>query len=199
MEVQHIAKSKKQQPDYAGELQKSFDRWEHLNTHGGSDPLYSDGSNMNLVRTHIKIGKRNIEENMPPEQYPEIYYRETPPEKDGSYMARADEIRAGSKKSLEAYKADPDYQFICRRISRLTERQKKETYIDAVIGYVTGLEHAIDKGDLITMRRHEVASRYADSFSTCAERVRNLKPPEYEQFDLFTDYSDYEDEWDDEI
>jgi hypothetical protein len=47
------------------------------------------------------------------------------------------------------------------------------------------------------MRRHEVASRYSDSFSTCAERVRNLKPPENEQMMLFADYGDYEDMEDD--
>jgi hypothetical protein len=197
----HIVKSKKQQTDYAAELKNSFDRWEHLNIHGGSDPLNSDGLNMNLVRTHIKIGKRNIEENMTPEQYPEIYYRETPPEKDRDYMARVDEIFTNSKKSLEIYKADPEYKFICSRYGRLSPKQKKETYIDAVIGYVSGLENAIKKGDLITMRRHEAASRYSDSFSTCAERVRNLKPPENEQlslFDYYDDCDDYEEDYEDE-
>jgi len=51
------------------------------------------------------------------------------------------------------------------------------------------------------MRRHENAKNYTESFSTCAERVRNLKPPENEQMMLFVDYgddNDYEDEeeWD---
>jgi hypothetical protein len=135
---------------------------------------------------------------MTPEEYPKVYYRETPPEMERDYMARPDEIRENAKKSLEIYKADPEYQFICGRVERLTPKQKKETYIHAVIGYVTGLEDAINKGDLIHMRRHEVASRYSDSFSSCAERVRNLKPPENEQMMLFADYNDYEDMEDDE-
>lgn len=197
-----MPKTKKPKIDYAAELQKSFNQWEHLLTHGGSDPTWSDGVNMNLVRTHIIIGKRNIEENMAAGDYPEIYYRVTPPETNQDYMARADEIRGNAEKSLEVYKADPDYQFLCRRVIRLTERQRKETYIGAVIGYAEGLEKAIHDGDLITMRRHERASRYTDSFASCAERVRNLKPPEIEQmslFDICGDDMDYDDEWDDEI
>ena len=199
-----MAKTKKKQEDYPAELQKSFERWEHLRVDGGSDPGYSDGSNMNLVRNHILNAKRRIEENMMPEEYPKVYYRETPPEIDRNYMARADEIRANAKKSLEIYKADPDYHFLLRREPRLDKKQKKQTCIEAVIGYVTGLEAAINKGDLITMRRHEVASRYLDSFPSCAERIRNLKSPENEQMMLFDGYSvddgynDYEDEdeWD---
>ena len=41
-----------------------------------------------------------------------------------------------------------------------------------------------------------------DSFPSCAERIRNFKPPENEQMILPIDYSvddgygDYEDEWD---
>jgi hypothetical protein len=133
-----VAKAKKKQEDYPAELQKSFERWEHLRVDGGSDPGYADGSNMNLVRNHILIGKRKIEETMTPEEYPKVYYRETPPEMERDYMARPDEIRENAKKSLEIYKADPEYQFICGRLERLTPKQKKETYIHAVIGYVTG-------------------------------------------------------------
>jgi hypothetical protein len=48
--------------------------------------------------------------------------------------------------------------------------------------------------DLLTMRRHEDANRYTDSFSRCAEKIRSIKPPENEQMTLFADYSDYEDE-----
>ena len=42
-----------------------------------------------------------IAETMPPERYPEIYHRETPPEVDRDYMARADEILINTKVSLE--------------------------------------------------------------------------------------------------
>ena len=51
---------------------------------------------------------------MSPEDYPEIYYKEIPPEVDQNYMARSDEIRAGAKVSLARYKSDPNYQYIRR-------------------------------------------------------------------------------------
>ena len=196
-----MARTKKQQNDYAAELQKSFDRWEHINVNGCNDPFWSDGANMNLIRNHIYYYKHKIKETLTPGQYPEIYYLETPPEVDRDYMARVDEIRASAKKSLEAYKAAPDYMFLLRRAPRLTERQRKDTHINAVLGYVSGLEHAIADDDLITMRRHERTSGYIDSFSACATRVHDLKPPEFEQMNLFADYGDYdcEDEWDCEL
>ena len=191
-----MTKAKKQEPDYTAELQQDFDRWDYLHIHGGSDPLWSDGSNMNLVRNHILIGKRRIEENMIPEQYPDIYYRKTPPKMDKDYMARPDEIRENAKTSLEIYKANEDYQYLRRRITRLTERQKKDTCIAAVIGYAEGLEQAINNDDLITMRRHEHPNNYVGSFSSCAARVRDIRPPDTEQISLFVDYSDdYEEDW----
>jgi hypothetical protein len=107
-------------------------------------------------------------------------------------MARADEIRAGATKSLAIYTANPDYQFLCRRVTRLTAKQRHKTCIDNVINYVRGLEMAIAADDLITMRRHEHAERYLDSFPSCAARVRDIKLPENVQMSLFTDYSEDE-------
>ena len=104
-----MAKAKKQKQGYAAELQKSFNQWNHINIHGSSDPGHPDGVNMNLVRSHILYYKKKIEEEMSLLPYPEIYYREAPPEVENGYMARVDEIRENAKKSLAAYKADPDY------------------------------------------------------------------------------------------
>ena len=179
---------KKQQKDYAAELQATFDRWEHYRRHGGSDPFYEDGYNMNLLRNHIMHYKRQIAENAPIEHLPAIYHRDTPPEVDNKYMARKEEIRAAAQKALAMYKAHPAYQYLCRRISRLTKQQKEKSCISNVIGYVTGLEKAITVDDWVTMRRHERGS-YTDSFVSCADRVQDMKPPDNEQLNLFTDYS----------
>ena len=45
-----MAKKKTRAEELQENLQKDFQRWEYLNTHGGSDPLYEDGFNMNIVR-----------------------------------------------------------------------------------------------------------------------------------------------------
>ena len=43
-----MAKKKTRAEELQENLQKDFQRWEYLNTHGGSDPLYEDGFNMNI-------------------------------------------------------------------------------------------------------------------------------------------------------
>lgn len=46
------------------ELDKSFQRWNHIKKHGCSDPLWSDGVNMNLVRNHIIYYYRLLREKL---------------------------------------------------------------------------------------------------------------------------------------
>ena len=89
---------KKEKENLAEEMADSFQRWESLMEHGGSDPFYADGTNMNLVRNHIMYYKSRMvdEYGADYEKYPEVFYRELPPEVDDSYMARAGEIKAMS-------------------------------------------------------------------------------------------------------
>lgn len=103
---------KKQQEDYAAKLRESFAHWQHLYEHGGNDPGWPDGVNLNLVHNHIIYYKRQIEETMKPGAYPDIYYWATPPKVDNNYMARPDEIRERARESLVRYLTDKDYQFL---------------------------------------------------------------------------------------
>src|SRR5699024_8454707 len=93
-------------------LEDRFDRWEHLKEYGGQDPFWEDGCNMNIVRNHILYYKGEIKELCEEEklELPEIYQKETPPEVNNKYMARADEIRKGAKKSLRIYSYDENFQ-----------------------------------------------------------------------------------------
>ena len=162
---------KKHSVDYAVELQKDFDRWDHLYQHGGRDPTWPDGVGLNLVRRHIMIDRRKLDENLNLFGYPEIYNREVPPEVDPDYMARPDEIRAAASASLEAYRADPDYQFIAEHREGIPEKTQKKLCIGAVLGYVSGLERAIGEDDLVGMRRHEDPNSYLPSFVSCAQQM----------------------------
>lgn len=74
-------------------LQREFRTHEHLKTHGGQDPFWPDGTNMNLTRNHIIYEKRQIMElcsvsglDLPPE-----YFIPTPEEVDDDYMANLDQ------------------------------------------------------------------------------------------------------------
>ena len=185
---------KKVQEDYGKSLLESYARWRHLYENGGQDPTWPDGVNINLVRNHIIYYKGKIEENMTLEGYPEAYHWGLPPLVPSDYIARPDEIREAARVSLARYLADPDYQFLCARVDSLDKKQAKNISIHNVIGYATGLEQAIQNDDLVTMRRHRNADRYLPAFSSCAQRVRDLKPPENEQMGLNWRYDDIEDE-----
>ena len=176
------------QEDYEASLKLSFSRWESLYQYGGSDPFWSDGCNLNLVRNHIINYKRLITETMPPEQYPEIYFRDTPPEVDRDYMARANEIRIKAKATLESFKANPDYKFIRRHVDSLRPKDGRLDSIRRLINTVSGLEEAIAHGDFVTMRRFENPAHDMDSMATAAEYLRE-QPKKEEQISLF-DYMD---------
>lgn len=183
---------KKQQEDYEKSLRESFDRWQFIYEHGSNDPGWPDGTNLNLVRNHVIYYKRQIEETMKPEAYPEIYYRVIPPEVSNDYIAKADDIREKARASLVLYLNDKDYQYLAKRIDGLNPKQEKQLCVRNVLNYAQGLIMAIQKDDLVTMRRHRNPDTYLSSFKSCAEKVRNLKPPENEQLNLFCAYDDFD-------
>lgn len=72
------------------ELKRDFERRENLYKNGGSDPFWSDGLNLNLVRNHIINDKRRIEESYSKSDYPQIYYKPTPLLVSDNYMCPND-------------------------------------------------------------------------------------------------------------
>lgn len=169
--------------DYEASLKNSFERWDYLNKHGGFDPSFSDGVNMNLVRSHIAYYKEKIEETLLP--YPEIYYRDNPPKVDQDYMARPDEIRENAKLSLMQFEENDSFQYLKNAVRELTDIQTDRLHIRNILGYETALRTAIAEDDLITMRRYENPERYIKSFEQAANAVRQLEPEEDFQMKFF--------------
>ena len=112
---------KKKEADLVAELERSYERWEYLREHGGSDPFYADGTNMNLVRNHIMYykGKMVEEYGADHDKYPLIFYKELPPVVKEDYIARAGEIRNQAVAALDCYLADP---------SLIKKRQRKSVF-----------------------------------------------------------------------
>lgn len=170
-----MAKKSKQE-DYAKSLEESFARWHYIYQNGGSDPFYTDGLNLNLVRNHIISYKRKIEETLEQENYPEVYFKEIPPEIDRDYMAREDEIRTFAKYSLNSYHNNSDFKYLSKQqINALCKAVLNETCIINVLNYVYGLERAIAEDDLVAMRRHCRPETYLSSFTSCANKLRKIK------------------------
>lgn len=136
-------------------LEDRFVKWEKLHDDGCSDPIWSDGVNMRLVRNHIINTKRQIEELCTKEgqDLPEIYHKETPPEVDRLYMARKDEIKETAIIALEAYEKDQNFSLLEELYPRIQDKRKKEI-AGNILGYKLSLKQAIKENNYITMRRH---------------------------------------------
>jgi hypothetical protein len=158
------------------DLEAEYARWDELLTNGGSDPTWSDGVNMNLVQGRIVARRRELLQMCGDGEKPAILNREEPPRMSSDYMARADEIRAAAKKSLEVYKADPTYQWCKVQFERIPQKMLKNSVIPNIMGYVSGLEKFIENDDLVAMRRHRNPERYIESFDRCKEEIEKLLP-----------------------
>lgn len=155
-------------------LRDNFNRWQHLYEHGGNDPFWEDGVNLNLVRNHILYDKRLCEEELQPGEYPEEYFKEAPQEVESHFMARAEEIKKNAEESLKIYKADENYLYIVCNMGALNESEKEKCHIRAAMGYVSGLKEFIEKNDYLSMRRHERAGMYLERFAECRKAMEQI-------------------------
>lgn len=137
-----------------------------------NDPFWADGSNMNLVRAHIKYYKKEIEKNFDAADYPKIYYRETPPKTDNNYIAQSDRIRENAKNTQEMFRNDPNLKYLKSKYIALDEKFAKQISVSAVMGYENSLDIAIANDDLIAMRRFANADMYIKSFQNCDDKIR---------------------------
>lgn len=169
-----VAKKEKVKTDYGKQIRESLEHWKYLKEHGGSDPFWEDGCNMNNTRNHMISFKKQCEAELLPEEYPEEYFLEIPPEVDNKYMARPEEIRKHARESLEAYEANEDYQYLKNALNKLTGKQKDQICIVAVINYAVGLKMSIERDLLVAMRRHENKEFYLESFKECRKRVEEI-------------------------
>lgn len=177
---------KKEKENLEQELKDRFARWDYLCEYGGSDPFWDDAANMNLVRNHIIYYKSAMEAEYGEDlgKYPEIYFRETPPETKHGYMARAAEIRDKAAEILDIYLADANFQYLLCNRQLLSEKEEQKINIGNVLGYVSGLADALKKDDLVAMRRHTVRPEsYQESFASCAEKVKQILSEEREPAD----------------
>ena len=165
---------RKHETDYDAALENDYARWDEVFTKGGSDPFWTDGVSLSLIRNQILYCKEQLakQENSL-FGLPDVYYRETPPEVDPNYMARPDEIRENARKAMEIIDADENLKFVREQSASLSEQQKKQYCLPAIINYAENLHHAIAADDLIIMRRYEHLDSYLESFESAAIKIRN--------------------------
>ena len=148
------------------ELEREFKHWDTLYHHGSYDPFYADGMGLNLTRNHIIRCKQLMEELAGNQEaslfgsvFPEIYYKETPPEVDYHYMANPEAIRARAKEQISLYEQDESFQYLLSIKDTVfpNNQETKETK-EAHLPYfqVLRLQHynkSYEDDDLVAMRR----------------------------------------------
>ncbi len=166
--------------------ENSYRRWQHYLEHGGSDPTWSDGSNMNLIRNHIIGYKRRIKELCEKSgiELPNEYSKELPAEVSSDFMANPELIDENARTALSVLEAHPAYTELLSYKSRLSPKQRASIYFDTVIGYVSRLRDAIGQRNLINMRCFSRHENYVKSFEQCLEKAKALEPEQY-QLSLF--------------
>ena len=164
-----MKKNKDLLSEYAASLERSFNEWDRLYNYGGSDPFWADGMNLSLVRNHILSDKRQIKEFIENEQdsqtsmfknsFPEIYFRETPPEIDMEYMAIPNRILDKAISFVNKIVEEPGYIFVLEHFDEVFPDKKEDAvtkqfevpFIPA--WQLTSYPEKIKSGNIIDLRR----------------------------------------------
>lgn len=174
-----MAKNKKPTKEELSKLlSERYERWNHIKEHGSNDPNWADGSNMNLVRNHILYYKKQCEEFLKENDYPEEYYLETPSRIDMNYMAKEQEIREKAILTLSEYKRDKNYKYLISVVNSLSQKQKDNTNVNNLIKYVTFMEKSIVQYMLVDMRRQGRAAYLKEAFAKCRREIESMRAVE---------------------
>ena len=189
-------KDKQNMDVLARELTAAFARWDHIHKYGGSDPFHADGVNLFLVRNHILYFKRQIEDLVRQEEetptlfetsFPDIYYRDTPPEVSFDFMARADEIRARAVEQLSLYEQDPNFRFIRDHHEILFSKgETKDTKTAGIFPSITNVSRyrtAVETDDLVSMRSYFSVSyeKRSHEWAALASRIQKFLHAAHDQ------------------
>ena len=176
---------KHEEIDLETALRERFDRWDDIYRNGTKDPFWEDGVNLQFVKNHILYYKSEMEKQIKDGNFPEIYFRETPPDIERSYMARPDEIRKNATRVLAILKENKDLEYIRHKAVVMEKSYVDKTPAKSLINTLTILSNAIEKDDLVVMRRYENIDGLLSEISQCANKLREYVPPQNSQITLF--------------
>lgn len=164
-----MAKKQRSRKEQLAEvIRESHEQWKRLQENGGSDPFWTDGVNLNLVRNHIIYGRRLCEEELQEGDYPEEYYLPLPEQVPPNYMVKSDEIRQKASERMQSIKENPDYIGLFGK----SEKSQKEA---AIIKYISGYSQSILEDDLVAMRRF-VHWDFSGMMQSAKEEYKDIMP-----------------------
>ena len=173
--------------EYIEQCEKSYSRWQDVFDNGCFDPNWADGVNLNLVRNHILIEKKNISKLCEQEGFesPPILLREIPPKVDCGYMAKAEWLRKQGEIFLTKMEEDSSFQELQQEIRRLSQNQKLRSEIQRIICESTRLKRAVANDNLVDIRSLlRWQGEFFDNVAKALAVAREL-PTETHQLSLF--------------
>ena len=113
--------------EQADTIRDSRARWLDALQNGLSDPTWSDGANMNLLRNHIIFAKRKIRELIAggTEEPPEEFFWETPPYVDENFFVDPTSKRAARIISMGNRCCNQEIPASGKELKRFVERTKQ--------------------------------------------------------------------------
>ena len=133
--------------------------------------------NMNLCRKHVIYLRSRVETDLDPEYYPDEYGLEIPEEVDNNYMADPDGIRSRTKAALEVLKENQDFQYLRNKLSGDLDKESDQCMNS--VRYVLGLEDAIQRDDLVVMRRCQDPEFYVNYLRNSRKKLEVILGSEY--------------------
>ena len=164
------------QKQYVECLEQAYERWDQIKEKGGNDLFYTDGHSLNLIRRQIICLRDGLKRlcGKKTEQYPEVYFREIPPEIDAGFMASADEIRTAAQQSLIAYQSDANFDYLSDRTNLVSARDSMGFGMRMYLGIIPHLACAIKEDDLVAMRRLSRQGYYQQGVRRCADNIKKI-------------------------
>jgi hypothetical protein len=171
--------------EIVNEMIEEYSRWDDIKKNGCSDPFWSDGCNINLVRNHIIYSKNEIRDfctknNL---ELPSEYFKPIPNEMSNNFMATPDKIKKDANEAYEIYCSTNLFE----KLEGMAKDFKKEFKGTALsfIGYKIVCKTAIKNNNLIEMRRYN-PERAKNDIKRAQELIkRNDIYKENEQLSLF--------------
>ena len=183
------------------ELTLAHARWIKLYKYGGYDPFYADGMGLNLSRNHIIYFKRLMEELMEEEkttrlfssnEFPEIYYREIPPEMDYNYMANPEAIRERAREQIALYEQDENFKYLVNIKDTLfpdhqRTRELKHTNLPYYpLMQLVNYKKSYEEDDLVSMLRefHTDYEKKKEDWKQYVEEIKSFLAKENPENDI---------------
>lgn len=161
--------------DMALEMMDQHRLWDHVLEHGCTDPCYEDGVILQRIRGRIIHLRRKMGLLYPRKKKPPIYYRGLPPVVSETYIARSEDIRANAQRTLWILSNNREFLYLTAYFSQIpSDVQKKEKCIKSVIDQPKYLSAALEKDDLLMLRKFENPKSFLEDQKAAASRLRKI-------------------------